>query len=105
MEINGFKDAKDYLDEVNRIFEKRQAPEMRAAMKFCNMALSKQIPEAPELEGDGYAPGTDEIVYDTWICPRCGHSYEYQYDNYFYCPFSGQAIKRDKELEDDNSED
>ena len=46
MEINGFQSAKDYLDEVNRIFQKTQALEMKIAMKYCNMALVKQIPEA-----------------------------------------------------------
>lgn len=84
MEINGFKDAKDYLDEVNRIFEKRQAPEMRAAMKFCNMALSKQIPKVPDMSH-----------YGSWHCPSCGQAYIYSTDQQNYCPKCGQAIKWD----------
>lgn len=33
-------------------------------------AKEKQIAETPEVEGDGEWNG--QIVYDTWICPRCG---------------------------------
>lgn len=50
----------------------------------------KQIPKAPDYEGDGYCDG--ELVYDTWICPCCGMYYEVDYDNYTYCPNCGQAI-------------
>lgn len=32
------------------------------------------------------------IVYDTWICPCCGHHYEVDYDDYEYCPKCGQKI-------------
>ena len=53
-------------------------------------ALEKQIPEIPDYEGDGYADG--ELVYDTWICPRCGRHYEIDYDHYVYCPECGQLI-------------
>ena len=53
-------------------------------------ALEKQIPEIPDYEGDGYANG--ELVYDTWICPRCGRHYEIDYDHYVYCPECGQLI-------------
>ncbi len=84
MEINGFKVAKDYLDEVNRIFEKRQAPEMRAAMKYCNMALEKQIPKAPDMSH-----------CDLWHCPTCGQAYIYSKYQHDYCQKCGQAIKWD----------
>lgn len=53
-------------------------------------ALEKQIPQSPTYEGDGYADGM--LVYDTWICPRCGHHYEVDYDDYDYCPNCGQRI-------------
>ena len=56
-------------------------------------ALEKQIPKIPDYEGDGYADG--ELVYDTWICPRCGRQYEIDYDHYVYCPECGQLISWD----------
>ena len=84
MEINGFQSAKDYLDVVNRIFQKTQALEMKIAMKYCNMALIKQIPEAPD---------TKNIEYGSWNCPTCGLAYSYPADQHRYCPNCGQAIK------------
>lgn len=54
-------------------------------------ARDKQIAKKPTYEGDGYAPdGT--LIYDTWICPCCGKSYEVDYDNYDYCPNCGQKL-------------
>lgn len=53
-------------------------------------ALEKQMPTSMDLEGDGYADGV--IIYDTWICPRCGKHYELEYDNYDYCPNCGQSL-------------
>ena len=54
-------------------------------------AREKQIAKKPTYEGDGYAPdGT--LVYDTWICPCCGRSYELDYDDYDYCPNCGQNL-------------
>ena len=35
-------------------------------------------PKKPYYEGDGYSDG--ELVYDTWICPNCGKSYEVDYE-------------------------
>lgn len=54
-------------------------------------ALSKEIPEEPDYEGDGY----DEngiLIYDTWICPSCGEKYEVDYDDHKCCPNCGQAL-------------
>lgn len=53
-------------------------------------SLEKRIPQKPIREGDGCWNG--ELVYDTWICPSCGESYEIEYDRYDYCPVCGQAI-------------
>lgn len=53
-------------------------------------AAEKQRAKKPNLEGDGYADG--HMVYDTWICPCCGISYEIDYDDYKYCPDCGQHI-------------
>lgn len=53
--------------------------------------VSKEMPQKPTYEGDGYAPdGT--FAYDTWICPNCGAEYEVEYDDYDYCPNCGQRI-------------
>lgn len=56
----------------------------------CRKAVEKQRAKKPNLEGDGYADG--HMVYDTWICPCCGISYEVDYDDYKYCPDCGQYI-------------
>lgn len=61
------------------------------ANKMAIQALEKQIPKKPDIEGDGYDPDGN-LVYDTWICPTCGVSYEIDYDKYDYCPACGQAI-------------
>ena len=52
--------------------------------------VKKEIPKKPYLESDGYADGYP--VYDTWICPRCGHNYEVDSDKFDYCPKCGQRI-------------
>ena len=43
-------------------------------------ALRKQIPELPNIWGDGYADG--EPVYDMWDCPYCGKTYEIEGEQY-----------------------
>ena len=52
--------------------------------------VKKEIPKKPYFESDGYADGYP--VYDTWICPRCGHNYEVDSDKFDYCPKCGQRI-------------
>lgn len=54
-------------------------------------AIEKQIPQRPDLEGDGYSGG--ELVIDTGCCPRCRHSYELEYHTPKYCENCGQALK------------
>lgn len=83
MEINSFESTKDYLDSVNRIFQRTQAPEMKIAMKYCDMALEKQIPKSPDTKNNEYG---------SWNCPSCGLAYGYP-ANHCYCPNCGQAIK------------
>ena len=68
--------------------------QIEEAIKVAIEALEKQIPEIPDYEGDGYADG--ELVYDTWICPRCGRHYEIDCnDDYVYCPQCGQCLDWD----------
>lgn len=52
--------------------------------------VDKETSKKPDYEGDGYSDG--ELVYDTWICPNCGNSYEVDYEEYERCPHCGQMI-------------
>jgi rubrerythrin len=66
--------------------------------------VEKETATQPDIEGDGYYKG--ELVYDTWICPRCGTRYEIGYDEYEYCPKCGQHIDLDSlEQECEDAED
>ena len=66
-------------------------PQKRAeALDVAIQALEKQMPQLPTYEGDGYSDG--QLVYDTWVCPCCGRSYELDYDDYDYCPNCGQNL-------------
>ena len=62
------------------------------AFDLAIQAIEKQIPLKPQLESDGYSDG--ELVYDTWICPKCGEDYEIDSHDYNYCPECGQRIDR-----------
>lgn len=69
-----------------------------------NELVEKETATTPDIEGDGYYKG--ELVYDTWICPRCGTRYEIGYDNYEYCPKCGQHIDLESlEQEDEDADD
>ena len=59
--------------------------------------VKKEIPKKPFFESDGYADGYP--VYDTCICPRCGHNYEVDSDKFDYCPKCGKRIDWDMEEE------
>ena len=67
-------------------------------MEMIVQALEKQIPKKPTYEGDGYSDGA--LVYDTWICPSCGHHYEVDYDDYDYCQNCGQRIDLERSNEE-----
>lgn len=54
--------------------------------------VDKATPTKPTFEGDGYESNGD-MIYDVWICPRCGERYEVDYQKYDYCPNCGQAIE------------
>lgn len=92
-------------EAIKRIKECRNTPNfqpyiyMNEALNMGIKALEKQIPKKPDIEGDGYGPDGN-LVYDTWICPTCGVSYEIDYDDYDYCPACGQAIDWSEANED-----
>lgn len=60
-------------------------------MKAASETYRKEKAERPEMYGDGYDPDGN-MIYDAWDCPRCGTSYEIDYDHYDYCPNCGQKI-------------
>lgn len=53
--------------------------------------VNKETPKKPRYEGDGY-DRHGNIIYDTWICPNCGKSYEVDFEEYERCPHCGQRI-------------
>lgn len=61
------------------------------AMKAASGTYRKEKAERPEMYGDGYDLDGN-MIYDAWDCPRCGTSYEIDYDHYDYCPNCGQKI-------------
>ena len=65
---------------------------LRESLIMAIGSLEKQIPKAPDYEGDG-CDKDGNIIYDTWICPNCGEIYEVDYDDYEHCPKCGQAIQ------------
>ena len=77
----------------NLVYLYRLSGDRLLAWNISIEALEKQIPKAPDYEGDEYANG--ELIYDTWICPSCGRHYEIDYDHYVYCPECGQLIRWD----------
>lgn len=74
------------------------SPDVMEAIEMAKVALEKQIPQSPTYEGDGYSNG--QLVYDTWVCPCCGQTYEVDYDDYEYCPKCGQHIDWSDENEE-----
>ena len=64
-------------------------------------AIEKQIPQRPDLEGDGYDDGGN-LIYDTGYCPRCRCSYEVDYHKPKYCENCGQALDWTQEEPEEN---
>ena len=87
---DAIKELKYSIEPNQGFMECRTGTISEETIRMAIEALEKQIPEIPDYEGDGYADG--ELVYDTWICPRCGRHYEIDYDHYVYCPQCGQRI-------------
>ena len=90
IEINRIKNAlvnvitlATHSDYYNKIRDEEDIYLIKAIVK-------KEIPKKPFFESDGYADGYP--VYDTWICPRCGHNYEVDSDKFDYCPKCGKRI-------------
>lgn len=64
---------------------------LKEALDMAVVALEKQTPKKPDVEGDGYDKDGN-MIYDTWLCPCCRSRYEVEYDDYDYCPECGQKL-------------
>lgn len=85
------KDAIEILKREKPIHDTRKCGiELCEAVDMAIISLEKQVPKTPVYEGDDCADGV--MIYDTWICIRCGKHYELEYDYYDFCPNCGQAI-------------
>lgn len=80
----------DMEDAAIEALEEVQQYRQIGTVDECREAMEKQTSKVPDYEGDGYSNG--QLVYDTWVCPCCGHHYEVDYDDYEYCPKCGQHI-------------
>lgn len=97
--MNKYQHAFDKLKNIDSPdIEQKEALEVCGITYYYDLLdtlydlVEKETATEPDIEGDGYFRG--ELVYDTWICPRCGTRYEICYDDYEYCPKCGQHIDR-----------
>lgn len=86
-EVSIFYEA---LSKAIQALEEVQQYRQIGTVEECRAAMEKQTAKKPDYEGDGYSDG--QLVYDTWICPRCGKHYEVDCDSYDYCPNCGQML-------------
>lgn len=87
---SGYVMLRESIDMAIKALEEVQQYRAIGTPEKCREAVEKQTSKEPDYEGDGYSNG--QLVYDTWICPCCGHHYEVDYDDYEYCPKCGQKI-------------
>lgn len=71
---------RDATDVAIQALEEVQQYRAIGTVDECREAVEKQTSKEPDYEGDGYSNG--QLVYDTWICPCCGHHYEVDYDEF-----------------------
>lgn len=78
-------------NEVFEYIESNAEEYTGIVMEVVTKAVKKRVPMKPDYEADGYDKD-GELIYDTWICPSCGASFELGIDQYAYCPECGQCI-------------
>lgn len=88
-----FEQANNMIDDISWSYGGKSITkdDMIACREKCHEALKKQIPEKPDLEGDGYDEN-GELIYDTGYCPDCRHEFEVYYDAPKHCPDCGKAL-------------
>ena len=98
-ELKGLAASMGLYDDKN--------PCKRAVILGKAIKALEQEPKQVELEGDGYAYGTNEIVYDFGKCPICGWEFEEGDKDWEepYCCHCGQKLKWfDNEAESEDKE-
>ncbi len=84
------KEALDVLIDAKFCRNAEHENEVNEAIEVLQELVDKVTPTKPLIEADGFYDG--ELVYDTWVCQKCGERYEIDYDKYDYCPKCGQAL-------------
>lgn len=79
------------IQQIKVLFDVNVYGLTEEAVTMAMWALNKQIPEKPDLEGDGYDEN-GELIYDTGYCPDCRHVFEVYYDAPKHCPDCGKAL-------------
>lgn len=89
-----FREANNIIDDISWFYggESITTDDIFECREICHKALEKQIPQKPNLQGDGYADG--ELVYDYAECPVCGCDFEEESNCWGckFCPDCGQAL-------------
>ena len=65
--------------------------EFNCIVNYIEKLIDKEIAKKPSIWGDGY-DDKGNIIYDMYDCPKCGKSYEIDYEKYDHCPKCGQRI-------------
>jgi len=81
----------EVIQQIKRLFDVNVYGLTDEAVTMAIWALEKQIPEKPDLEGDGYDEN-GELIYDIGYCPDCRHEFEVYYDAPKHCPDCGKAL-------------
>lgn len=63
----------------------------KKAVETLQELVDKATPTKPSYWGEGY-DYEGNIIYDMYDCPKCGESYEIDYEKYDHCPKCGQRI-------------
>ena len=88
---NLIRNEREAIECINKNRPSSGYEMLKEALDMAVVALEKQTPKKPDVEGDGYDKDGN-MIYDTWTCPCCGSRYEVEYDDYDYCPVCGQKL-------------
>lgn len=107
-EIKNTPELVDFMLDESVIADSREKLRKRLE-EVCDLAVKalEQEPKQVEIEGDGYAYGTDEIVYDFGKCPNCGWRFEEGDKDWEepHCCHCGQKLRWfDNEIESEDKE-